>query len=148
MHSFRINRILKNPGLKLFFICDILLLFLHFRHGKPYLKGVLKKKMYVFIYFLAVVGLHGWRRLSLVAASRGYFCRGAQAFHCSGFSCWGTQALEHELRVCCTGLVVSEACGVFPDQGLNLCSLYCKASSSPVHDQGNSKGVFFCIWTS
>ena len=99
------------------------------------------------------VAAHG---LSLVAASGGYSSCSARASHCSGFSCCraqavgvrasvvaahgpqraqasvvvarglsscGTQALEHRLSSC------PAACGIFPDQGSNLCSLHWQADS-------------------
>ena len=37
-----------------------------------------------------------------------------------GFSIWGLQALEHWLSSC------SEVCGIFLDQGSNLCPSHCK----------------------
>ena len=61
---------------------------------------------------------------SLVSVSGGYSSRSAQAFHCNGFSCCGAKALG------CSGSVVvvhklncPVACGIFPDQGSNLCPL-------------------------
>ena len=42
-----------------------------------------------------------------------YSC-GARASHCGGFSCCRAQALEQGLS----------SCGIFPDQGLNLCPLH------------------------
>ena len=48
---------------------------------------------------------------------------GAQASHCAGFSCWGAQALGAGATVIVVqGLSCSVACGIFPDQGLNLSS--------------------------
>ena len=65
-------------------------------------------------------------------------CCGAQASHCGGFSCGGTQALgsqasvvaalglssgsralERSSVVVAHGLSCSTACGIFPDQGKN-----------------------------
>ena len=55
-------------------------------------------------------------RLSLVAARERVTLRcGVWASHCSGFSYCGVQAL---------GFSSCEACGIFPDQGLNLCPLH------------------------
>ena len=39
----------------------------------------------------------------------------------------GLQSLGSAVVVC--GLTCYEACGIFPDQGLNLCPLHCKADS-------------------
>ena len=50
----------------------------------------------------------------------------AWASYSSDFSCWGAQALECRLS---HGLSFSGACGIFPDQGLNLCPPHCKADS-------------------
>ena len=42
-------------------------------------------------------------------------------------------------RLCHTGLVgCPAACGIFPDQGLNLCSLHWQADSYPLDHQGSS----------
>ena len=55
-------------------------------------------------------------RLSLVAARERVTLRcGVWASHCSGFSYCRVQAL---------GFSSCEACGIFPDQGLNLCPLH------------------------
>ena len=60
----------------------------------------------------------------------------AQASHCSGFSCWGAQALELD------GSVVSSprlncpvTCGIFPDQGLNLCTPHWQLDFWPLGHQ-------------
>ena len=47
----------------------------------------------------------------------------ARVSHFSGFSC-GTQALELAGFSSCGGLSCSTACGIFPDQGLNLHPLH------------------------
>ena len=62
--------------------------------------------IYLFNLFLAVLGLH----------------RCVQASCCSSFSPCGEQAPEHPLSS--RGLSHSEACGIFPDQGSNLCPLH------------------------
>ena len=78
---------------------------------------------FMFIYlFLAALGLHCCMWATL--------CCGAQASHCSGFSCCGAQAvgrmgsvviggrLESTSSVFVThGLCCSEACGIFSDYG-------------------------------
>ena len=66
----------------------------------------------VFIYlFMAALGLH--------CCARAFSSCGAQACHCSDFPSSLEQLLGHQ------GLV---ACGIFPEQGLNLCPLHELAS--------------------
>ena len=49
------------------------------------------------------------------------------AVHCGDFSCWGTHALGVLASVIVAHrLSCSEACGIFPDQGLNPCPLHCR----------------------
>ena len=93
-----------------------------------------------FIFLMFIFGSVGSLSLCLVF-SRCYkwgplsSC-GAQASHYSGFSWFGAQApglrgfsscscwaLEHRLDSCGPGAQCSVACGIFPDQGLNLCLL-------------------------
>ena len=56
----------------------------------------------------------------------GFFCCGAQALGCVGFSgglgSCGSWALEHSIAVV-HGLSRSVTCGIFPGQGLDLCLL-------------------------
>ena len=55
---------------------------------------------------------------------------GAQASHCGGFSCCRARALGARASVVVEcGLSCSAACGIFPDQGLNLCPLHWQADS-------------------
>ena len=42
------------------------------------------------------------------------------------------------------GLSFSVTCGVFPDQGLNLCLLHCKVDSQPLDHQGSPWCEFCC----
>ena len=56
---------------------------------------------------------------------------GAQAVHRSGFSRCSACAQGHMASVVVErGLSCPTACGIFPDQGSNLCSLHCRADSS------------------
>ena len=77
------------------------------------------------------------------------FCCSVRASHCSGFSCWGSRALDAWLlQLWCAGSVVvahglqsaglvvvehglscSVACGIFPAQGSNLCPLHWQVDS-------------------
>ena len=40
----------------------------------------------------------------------------------------------------------SVACGIFPDQGSNLCPLHWQADSQPLHHQG-SPDLHYCLYT-
>ena len=46
---------------------------------------------------------------------------GVMASHCGGLSCCKAWALGILDLVVVKGLICSLACGIFPDQGLNLC---------------------------
>ena len=72
---------------------------------------VVKKKLfvYLFILFLAVLGLHCCSSFPLTTASRGYSSRGAGAADCGGFSRCGAWALG------CMGSVA--ACSQAPGTG-------------------------------
>ena len=77
-------------------------------------------------------------RLSLVAASGGY-----SSLRCAGFSLrwllllWSTGSRHEGFSSCgarasvvvAHGLSCSVACGIFPDQGLNLCPLHWQVDS-------------------
>ena len=52
-----------------------------------------------------------------------------------GLSSCGSWALEHGLTVVADGLGGSIACGIFPDQGSNLCLLHKQAASLPLSHQ-------------
>ena len=82
---------------------------------------------------------------SLVVGSRGYSLFQCADFSLGGFSCcrtwalghtgfssWGTRALEHRLSNCAHGLSCSTTCVIFPDQGSNLCLLHWQADSLPL----------------
>ena len=67
---------------------------------------------------------------SLVALSGGYSL--VQA--CRLFTAVASLVAEHRLQSACSVVVAhqlrcSEACRIFPDQGMNLCPLHCKADS-------------------
>ena len=88
---------------------------------------------------MAVLGLHCHTR---AFSSCGEWCLlsscGARASHCSGFSRGGAWALAHVGSVAVVlGLSCSTACGIFPDQGLNLCLLHWQADSLPLSHQGS-----------
>ena len=71
--------------------------------------------------------MHG---LSLVAASGATLCCGARASDCGGLSCCGARGLGTQASVVVAhGLSCSAACGIFPDQGSNPCTLHWQADS-------------------
>ena len=118
-------------------------------------KGFINVKSSIFInlfiyLFFGCVGsslLHaGFLQLRRAGAT---LCCGARASHCGGFSCCGAQALGTRASqlwhagsvvvarglwsagsvVVVHGLSCSVACGIFLDQGLNLCPLHWQADS-------------------
>ena len=62
---------------------------------------------------------------------------GARASHCGGFSCCGARALGAQASVVVAHGLSYSACGIFPDQGSNLCSLHWQADSCPLRHQGS-----------
>ena len=85
---------------------------------------------FYFYLFLAVLGLHCCLGAFSSCGEQGLLSScSSWAFHCGGFSCCGTQAqggrfqyLQYSGSVLVAhGLSCPRVCGVFPDQGLNLC---------------------------
>ena len=86
-----------------------------------------------------------------------FSCSCAWASHCSGISCYGTQALACLGFSSCSpwaplsigsifvahGLSCSAACGIFPDQGSNPCLLHGQEDSLPLSHQGSPIQPFF-----
>ena len=69
----------------------------------------------------------------------GISCCRAWVLGHTGFSSCSSQALEHRLYSCGTlvsGLCCSTACGIFLDQGSNLCLLYRQTDSLPQSQPG------------
>ena len=64
-------------------------------------------------------------------------------FRCVGFSLWWLLSLmeqsERASVAVAHGLSCSAACGIFPDQGLNPCSLHWQADSYPLGHQGSPR---------
>ena len=101
------------------------------------------KIFYFFTYlFLAMPVFVAVCGLSLVTENGVLSSCGARVSHCSGFSCWGAQALGTQASVALApglwstgsiapehGLSCSAACVIFPDQGSNLCTLHFKEDS-------------------
>ena len=101
----------------------------------------------LFIYLLFIFGVGGGAVLGLCCCKQTFFtcnkwrlfssCR-VWASHCGGFSCCRLQALE-----CLGSVVVAHgfscplACGIFPDQGSNLCPLHQQVDSQLLDHQGS-----------
>ena len=94
--------------------------------------------IYLFIYFLAVLGLWFVRGLSPVVASGGHY-----SSRCAGLSLSrplplrGTGSRRAGSVVVAHRPSCSVACGIFPDQGSNPCVLHWQADSQPLRHQGS-----------
>ena len=90
--------------MKLFFTLKIKML--NFSHW-----GFFQK---IFYLFTTVLGLYCCASAFFSCGERGLLSNCAHASHCSGFSCWGSQALDHRLNSCgacvcvCVCVCVSE----------------------------------------
>ena len=99
---------------------------------------ILFKKNYLFIYFWLCWVFVSVRGLSLVAASRGH-----SSLRCAGLSLSrplllrSTSSRRAGSVVVAHGPSCSAACGIFPDQGSNLCPLHWQADSQPLRHQGS-----------
>ena len=86
------------------------------------------------------------RGLSPVAASRGH-----SSSRCAGLSLsqpfllWSTGSRRAGSVVVAHGPSCSTACGIFPDQGSNLCPLHWQANSQPLCHQGSP---LYCVFYS
>ena len=93
---------------------------------------------YLFIYFWLCWVFVSVRGLSLVVASGGH-----SSSRCAGLSLWwplplrSTGSRRAGSVVVAHGPSCSAACGIFPDQGSNPCSLYWQADSQPLRHQGS-----------
>ena len=78
------------------------------------------------------------RGLSPVVASGGH-----SSSWCTGLSLlrplllWSTGSRRAGSVIVAHGPSCSAACGIFPDQGSNLCPLHSQADSQPLHHQGS-----------
>ena len=74
-------------------------------------------------------------------------CRGfllqSTSSRARGFSTCGSWAVEQSSTVVAQGLSCSSACGIFPDQGPNVCLLHWQADSLPLSYQGSPMMVNF-----
>ena len=86
------------------------------------------------------------RGLSLVVASGGHSSSG-----CAGLSLSQPLLLRSKgsrragSAIVAHGPSCSAACGIFPDQGSNLCLLHWQADSQPLRHQGSPLSLFLCI---
>ena len=103
---------------------------------------------YLFIYYLFIYLWLGWvfvsvRGLSLVAASGGH-----SSSWCAGLSLSqplllrGTGSRRAGSVIVAHGPSCSAACGIFPDQGSNLCPLHWQADSQPLRHWGSPSSTF------
>ena len=104
-----------------------------------------------FYLFMAVLGLCCCAGFSLVEMSRGYSTDAMLRLLISVVSLVAKHGLQGALAsvvvasrlqntgsiVVAKGLSCSMACGIFPDQGLNLCLPYWQADSLPLNHQGS-----------
>ena len=96
---------------------------------------------YLFIYLWLCWVFVSVRGLSLVAASGGH-----PSSQCAGLSLsWplllrSTCSRRAGSVVVAHGPSCSAACGIFPDQGSNLCPLHWQADSQPLRHQGSPPG--------
>ena len=98
---------------------------------------VISKKINLLVYFsFGSAGSLLLNRLFSSCSERGLLSRcGVWASHWAGFSCFRIQVLG--LYTVVHQLSCSKACGIFPDQGSNLCLLHWQADSLPLRHQGS-----------
>ena len=103
------------------------------------------KLINLFIYFWLCWVFVSVRGLSLVAASGGHSSLRRAGLSLSrpllvrstGSRRTGSVVVAH-------GLSCSTACGIFPDQGSNLCPLHWQADSQPLRHQGSPYSFLLC----
>ena len=97
-----------------------------------------------FYLFMAVLGLHFCARAFLVVASGGH-----SSSRCAGLSLSrplllrSTGSRRAGSVIMAHGPSRSAACGIFPDQGSNLCPLHWQADSQPLCHQGSPICIIF-----
>ena len=98
--------------------------------------------IYLFIYLWLCWVLVSVQGLSLVAASGG-----PSSSRCAGLSLspplllWSTGSRRTGSAIVAHGPSRSAACGIFPDQGSNLCPLHWQADSQPLRHQGSPRST-------
>ena len=99
--------------------------------------------IYLFIYFWLCWVFVSVRGLSLVAVSGGH-----SSLRCAGLSLLrpllvrSTGSRRAGSVIVAHGPSCSVACGIFPDQGSNPCSLHWQADSQPLRHQGSPDHIF------
>ena len=102
--------------------------------------------IYLFIYLLLCWVFVSVRGFSLVVASGGH-----SSSRCAGLSLSrplllrSTGSRRAGSVVVAHGPSCSEACGIFPDQGLNPCPLHWQADSQPLRHQGSLVNLVFQV---
>ena len=92
-------------------------------------------KIYLFYFWLLSLYFCAWAFSSCGKWGLLSSCD-AWASHCDGPSCCEAWALGVRASVVVAhGLSCSMVCGIFPDQGLNLCPLHWQADSQPLDHQ-------------
>ena len=123
------------------FVCDV-----SYKHFFQFIVHLLTLLMVALLFCFVLFLIYFWlcwvfvsvRGLSLVAASRGH-----SSSRCAGLSLsrplllWSTGSRRVGSVVVAHGLSCSAACGIFPDQGPNPCSLHWQADSQPLRHQGS-----------
>ena len=95
-------------------------------------------------FILVVLGLRCFAQAFTVVESRG-----SSSFRCSVFSLWWLLLLQStgSRRIGSVDVVhrfsCSAACGIFLDQGSNLCPLHWQVDSNPLHHRGSPTDVIF-----
>ena len=103
--------------------------------------------IYLFIYLWLCWVFVSVRGLSLVVASGGH-----SSSRCAGLSpsrpllLRSTGSRRAGSAIVAHGPSCSAACGIFPDQGSNLCPLHWQADSQPLRHQGSPKFIFIFIF--
>ena len=133
-------------GCKFFKVCHLLFVFDFFSHVE---------NLFIFLFFYFFIFLiYFWlcwvfvsvRGLSLVVASRGH-----SSSRCAGLSLsrplslWSTSSRCAGSVIVAHGPICSAACGIFPDQGSNPCTLHWQADSQPLRHQGSPQSFYFYV---
>ena len=95
--------------------------------------------------FMAGLGLHCFLQSFSSCSERGLLSNcGMWASHYSGFSCCREWALGRLWSIIVAhGISCPVACGIFPDQGLNLCTLHWQVDSQPLDHQ---RSPYMCVY--
>ena len=103
--------------------------------------------IYLFLLFMAVLGLRFCARAFSVVASRGH-----SSSRCAGLSLsqplplQSTGSRRAGSVVVAHGTSRSAACGIFPNRGSNPCPLHWQADSQPLRHQGSPEFTFNEEW--